>query len=304
MINEILDMSKIEAGKMELVIENVDLNVLVHDVVSASASLVEDKSIELQTNIEKGLPIIRADGTRIRQVITNMMSNAAKFTHEGSITFSVWVDDETVCVSVEDTGEGIPEDKIPLVFEAFRQVDGSATRRAEGTGLGLPISRQFVEMHGGQIWLESEFGVGSKFTFCIPIEGPTEVVPELAGLEIDETKKLLLVIGQDESGLEVYRQALDDREHQFVGLYDSREAIRWVRYLRPWAVLIQAERVRGAGWEALEALKSLRATRNYPVIVCSGPEQAGRAISMGAVAHVPESLAAQTLNEVLNRLQR
>ena len=304
MINEILDMSKIEAGKMDLVIENVDLNVLVRGAVSASASLVEGKPIELRTDIREDLPIIRADGTRIRQVITNMMSNAAKFTHEGSITFGVWVDEETVCVSVEDTGEGIPEDKIPLVFEAFRQVDGSSTRRAEGTGLGLPISRQFVEMHGGQIWLESEFGVGSKFTFCIPIEGPTEVVSELVDLEIDETKKLLLVIAQDESGLEVYRQALGDREYQFVGLYDSREAIRWVRYLGPWAVLIQAEQADGAGWEALEAIKSLRATRSYPVIVCSGPDGAGRAIRMGALAHVPEPLAAHALNEVLNRLQR
>jgi signal transduction histidine kinase len=79
-----------------------------------------------------------------------------------------------VYVSVEDTGEGIPEDKVPLVFEAFRQVDGSSTRRAAGTGLGLPISRELVELHGGSIWFESEYGAGSKFVFCVPIEGPTD----------------------------------------------------------------------------------------------------------------------------------
>jgi len=155
MINEILDMSKMEAGKMELVIENVDLNVLVRGVVSTSTALVKDKPIKLVTEIEEGLPIIRADGTRIRQVITNLMSNAAKFTEEGSITFRVWTQQEMVYVSVQDTGEGIPDEKVPLVFEAFRQVDGSSTRRAEGTGLGMPISRQFVEMHGGEIWLET-----------------------------------------------------------------------------------------------------------------------------------------------------
>jgi CheY-like chemotaxis protein len=131
-----------------------------------------------------------------------------------------------------------------------------------------------------------------------------EVVPDLVDLEIDETKKLLLVIERDESGLELYRHALGDREYQLVGLYDSREAIRWVRYLHPWAVLIQAEQDAGAGWEALEALKSLRATRDCPVIVCSGPDEAGRAISMGAVAHVPVPSAAHALTEVLSRLRR
>jgi signal transduction histidine kinase/CheY-like chemotaxis protein len=304
LINEILDMSKIEAGKMELVIENVDLNVLIRGIVSTSKALVKDKLIALKTDVQEDLPVIRADGTRIRQVITNLMSNAAKFTEEGSITLQVWTDEEMVYVSVQDTGEGIPEDKIPLVFEAFRQVDGSSTRRAEGTGLGMPISRQFVEMHGGRIWLESEYGKGSTFTFCVPIEGPTEVVPELVDLEIDEQMMLLLVVEQDEAALSAYQNALDDGEYQLVGLYEGEEAVRWARYLRPGAILLSAEVGDGAGWDVLEALKSMRATRGYPVVVCSALDEGGRAISMGASAFVSKPISTGELTEVLERLRR
>lgn len=303
MINEVLDMSKIEAGKMELVIENVDLNVLVRGVVSTSTALVKDKAIELRTKIQEELPIIRADGTRIRQVITNLMSNAAKFTEEGSITLGVWTDEEMVYVSVEDTGEGIPDAKIPLVFEAFRQVDGSSTRRAEGTGLGLPISRQFVEMHGGRIWLESVYGTGTTFTFCIPIEGPTEVVSELAHLQVDGARKLLLVVERSEEELTAYQAVLGD-EYQLVGLYDSREVVRWTRYLRPWAILMDVETEGRAVWDALETLKSMRATRSYPVVVCSELDEAGQAISMGAVAYVSKPLDADEFGSVLGRLAR
>jgi len=304
LINEILDMSKIEAGAMELVIENVDLNVLIRGIVSTSKALVKDKPIALRTDIQEDLPVIRADGTRIRQVITNLMSNAAKFTEEGSITFQVWTDEEMVFVSVQDTGEGIREEQIPLVFEAFRQVDGSSTRRAEGTGLGMPISRQFVEMHGGRIWLESEYGVGSTFTFCVPIEGPTEVVPELVDLRIDEQKMLLLVIERDQSALPAYQSALGDEEYQFVGLYNGQDAVRWARYLRPGAILLDAELGDGAGWDVLESLKSMRATRGYPVVVCSALDEGGRAISMGASAFVSKPIAADELAGVLDRLQR
>jgi signal transduction histidine kinase/CheY-like chemotaxis protein len=304
MINDILDMSKIEAGKMELVIENVDMNVLIKGVVSTSNALVRDKPVEFQTEIEADLPIIRADGTRLRQVITNLVSNAAKFTNEGSISLCTWRDEVMVYVSVEDTGEGIPEDKMSLVFEAFRQADSSSTRRAEGTGLGLPISRQFIEMHGGRIWVESQVGKGSTFTFCVPIEGPVEEVAELVDLEIDETKKMLLVIERDEVAFSAYQGALDGDGYQMVGLYDGRNAVRWARYLRPWAILMDVQLDDDLGWEALESLKSTRATREVPVIVCSAVEEGGRAITMGAAAHLPKPLVAGDLVETLGRLQR
>lgn len=302
MINEVLDMSKIEAGRMELIIEPVDLKGLIEGVIAASAALIQGRPIELRQEIEDGLPTIWADGTRIRQVITNLMSNAAKFTRQGSITFRVWSDDETVYVSVRDTGEGIPQDKVPLVFEPFRQVDGSPTRRAQGTGLGLPISSQFVEMHGGRIWLESEYGVGTTFTFCLPIEGPVEAVPELEGVEVDPERRLILLVADDANVLNEYRIKLQGQAYQLVGLYDDDKAVRWARLLRPWAVVLDCNTVSRLG--VLGDLKSWRATRSTPVVACCSAGDGSRAINMGASAHLSKPFRASALLEVLARIQR
>ncbi len=302
MINEILDMSKIEAGRMELVMERVDLQALIESVIAASTALIQGRPIELHHEIEDDLPTIWADRTRIRQVITNLMSNAAKFTRQGSITFRAWSDEERVFVSVQDTGEGIPQDKVPLVFEPFRQVDGSPTRRAEGTGLGLPISSQFVEMHGGRIWLESEYGVGTTFTFCLPIEGPAEVVPELEGVEIDPQRHLILLIAEDTSVLDAYRRMLRGEAYQLVGLCDESKALRWARYLQPWAVVIDCDE--GSRLGVLGAVRSRRETRLTPVVVCCPASEGSRAISAGASAYLAKPVTASALRELLTRLQR
>lgn len=231
------------------------------------------------------------------------MSNAAKFTPQGSITFRAWSDHEMVYVSVEDTGEGIPTEKVSLVFEPFRQADGSPTRRAEGTGLGLPNSRQFVEIHGGRIWLGSEYGVGTKFTFCAPIEGPVEAAPELEGLQVDSQRRLILVIAEDSSVLGAYRRMLRGAEYQLVGLYDEGDAVRWARYLRPWAILMDYD-VGRVGWRALESLRSWRATRHCPVVVCCAGGEGARAMSMGASAHLAGPVIVSELREVLSRIER
>jgi signal transduction histidine kinase/putative methionine-R-sulfoxide reductase with GAF domain/CheY-like chemotaxis protein len=304
MINDILDMSKIEAGMMELVVENVDLDVIVRGVISTSSVLVKDRPVEVRTEIEPDLPVLRADGARVRQVMTNLMSNACKFTDEGTITLRAWQDRDRVYISVEDTGSGIPEDKKHLVFDQFRQVDSSSTRRAEGTGLGLPISRYFVRLHGGDLDFESQEGVGSTFTFWLPIEGPVEEIPELADFEIDESKRLLLVVEQSYVRLARYRDSLAENGYQLIVLDRSQESVRWVRALRPWAVVMALPSADERGWKVLEALKSGRSTRMVPVIVCSEPGQGGQAISLGAAAFLPEPVSAQELLQTLGRLAR
>ncbi|MBN1642424.1 MAG: GAF domain-containing protein [Anaerolineae bacterium] len=302
MINEILDMSKLEAGAMELVLEDVNLDSVIGDVIATSGALIKDKPIELRTHIEPRLPIIRGDGTRIRQVITNLMGNAAKFTQEGAITFRVWTDEEMVYVSVADTGEGIPADKIPLVFEPFRQADGSPSRRAEGTGLGLPISKQYVEMHGGQIWLESEYGQGCTVTFALPIEGPVGEIPELDGVRVDGNRRLVLAIDRHGGELGGLERHLDQRVYQLVVLTDSSQAVNWARYLRPWAILLDVDLEGAMGWAALEALKSRRATRAYPVVACSALDVGARAVTLGASGYVRKPIATDALAGVLVRL--
>jgi PAS domain S-box-containing protein len=173
MINDILDLAKIEAGRMELDREAVKLTGIVEEVQRTVSILLKEKPVELRVVLPEDLPALDADRIRLRQILNNLVSNAVKFTPEGSITIRAEYvpDDKTVQVSVKDTGIGIAANHLNVVFEQFRQVDGSSKRRAGGTGLGLTITRRLVEMHGGRIWVESTLGEGSTFSFTIPVAG-------------------------------------------------------------------------------------------------------------------------------------
>jgi signal transduction histidine kinase len=183
LINSILDMSKIEAGKMDLVFEEVDLTAVIQGAMSVANALVKDRPIQLLSDVPEDLPSVWADEQRVRQVLLNLLSNAAKFTEEGQIALRTEVGPDLVTISVSDTGIGIDPKAQKRIFVAFQQVDGSTTRRAEGTGLGLAISRNFVELHGGKIWVESQVGKGSNFYFTLPIyralAAAEEAAPEL-----------------------------------------------------------------------------------------------------------------------------
>jgi signal transduction histidine kinase len=172
LINDILDLSKIEAGKMELVRESIDINDTIKDVLAASTSLVKDKPVEILVDSTLGLPPVYADKLRLSQVLLNLVSNAAKFTHEGSITIKAELDEQSpdrMRIAIVDTGIGIPKDKLDTIFDRFRQADSSTTRQYGGTGLGLAISRNLAQMHGGELKVKSEVGVGSEFYFTIPL---------------------------------------------------------------------------------------------------------------------------------------
>jgi PAS domain S-box-containing protein len=171
LINDILDLAKIEAGRMALAIEDIDINGILQDIYVQHSALVRDKEVELVLDSELNLPNIFADPLRVRQILTNLVSNAIKFTDEGKVYLRASCDGEGEWLSleVEDEGIGIEQSDIDKIFEEFRQVDGSLTRRAEGTGLGLAITLRLVQMHGGLINVESEFGKGSTFTVKLPV---------------------------------------------------------------------------------------------------------------------------------------
>jgi signal transduction histidine kinase len=192
LVNDVLDFSKIAAGKMELHKEMLDFREIVVGIMATTLALMGDRNIELVDEVDEDLPTVYADRVRIRQVILNLMSNAVKFTEKGSITLRAKRITEEVesdgrrrsipliLCSVTDTGMGIAGEDIATVFEEFRQLDSSTSRQAEGTGLGLPISKRLVEMHGGRLWVESEEGVGSTFSFTLPASDQardTEGVP-------------------------------------------------------------------------------------------------------------------------------
>jgi signal transduction histidine kinase len=175
LINDVLDMSKIEAGSLNLFVEdNINLNVILDNVITTGRALINGKPVRLNTDIN-ALPLMIGDQQRITQILLNIISNACKFTEEGEITLRARHSDDEVLISVRDTGPGIAPEDQALVFEAFRQTRTSL-RQAGGTGLGMPIARSLAEAHGGRLWLESAPGEGSTFYVALPIHSKTLVV--------------------------------------------------------------------------------------------------------------------------------
>lgn len=169
LINDVLDISKIESGSLTLFVENdVDLRELLQSVMTTAESLLNEKPVELRLDVDPNLPLIRADRQRIFQIMLNIVSNACKFTEEGSITISAQLKDGEVMLAVKDTGPGIAEEDHQAVFEAFRQTQ-TGLRQGSGTGLGMPISRSLAEAHGGKMWLESAEGAGTTFFVVLPV---------------------------------------------------------------------------------------------------------------------------------------
>ncbi|MBN1261840.1 MAG: PAS domain S-box protein [Anaerolineae bacterium] len=179
MINDVLDLAKIEAGRLNLKLEDLDLGVLLEDVKTSSVGLLnkykKQEHVEVQVTVEDDLPMVQADRVRINQVLANLVSNAIKFTEKGYVRIRGYRSAQWVCVEVKDTGIGIAPEYLEQIFEKFRQVDGSSRRQSEGTGLGLAITRYLVQMHGGSIEVKSQPGQGSTFLVKLPVQGqPTE----------------------------------------------------------------------------------------------------------------------------------
>lgn len=169
LVNDVLDLARIEAAQMSLAPEQVDPVALVQEAVNTARSLVETRGLKLYTEIKANLPPLWVDPIRIRQVLFNLLNNAARFTEQGTVTVGIHLQGKEVIFFVADTGVGIAPEDISQIFEEFQQVDGSTRRRHGGVGLGLAISRRFVELHGGRIWVESQLGQGSTFYFSLPV---------------------------------------------------------------------------------------------------------------------------------------
>ena len=169
LINDVLDISKIEAGRMVLNLSENAPEEPIDTVVGRMMSLVKEKGLELHIETDKELPTLDFDLQRITQVLLNLVGNAIKFTHCGEIRIGARTQEHEIEFSVSDTGRGIPKADQDRIFSAFQQADSSISREAQGTGLGLAISKRFVEMHGGRIWVNSEFGRGSVFRFTLPV---------------------------------------------------------------------------------------------------------------------------------------
>src|SRR5438876_3024144 len=169
LINDVLDLSKIEAGQLTLSLDDYSLSDMVHGVVSAVEPLATEKRLAFTAEVAPGLPIGRGDGRRLSQVLLNLVGNAIKFNDKGEVAIRASATNGAFTVTVCDTGPGIAADDQAKIFEEFQQADNSSTRQKGGTGLGLAIAKRIIEMHGGRLWVESTLGQGSTFSFTLPV---------------------------------------------------------------------------------------------------------------------------------------
>lgn len=297
LINDILDLAKIEAGKMELAFDEVNISDLVSSVLSTMSGLIKDKPIQMRRNVEDGLSAVKADAIRIRQVMINLLSNAAKFTEEGEIVVNVESYKNNgrneVKISVIDSGSGISEADQEKLFQPFSQVDASPTRKTGGTGLGLSICKQLINMHGGEIWVESQEGVGSKFHFTLPLYPREGVV---------ESDKLILAIDDDPQVISLYERYLHPQGYQVVALTDATRAVEKVKQLKPFAITLDIMMPGIEGWTVLDSLKSDPDTRHFPVIICSIIEDLEKGFNLGASDYLVKPILEEDIVNALDKL--
>jgi signal transduction histidine kinase/CheY-like chemotaxis protein len=303
LINDILDLSKIEAGKMELSFSDINMADLVNSAMSTAVGLVKDKSITLVTHIPDDLPVVRADSIRVRQVLINFLSNAAKFTDEGSISVeaSRIISPDgypEILLTVTDSGPGIAETDQSKLFLPFSQVDDSPTRKTGGTGLGLSICRSLIEMHNGRIGLlSSEVGKGSTFFFTLPLPVQEVKPPDMVAGD----GNVILAIDDDPQVISLYERYLRPQGYLVVPHTNPRTAIEVARNLQPFAITLDIMMPEMDGWQVIKALKNDPATCDIPVIVCSILEEEEKGYNLGAADYLVKPFVSEDLLNALNR---
>jgi PAS domain S-box-containing protein len=290
LINDILDLSKIEAGRMEVHPVTLQLDALVEVCLRTVEPMIKSERLHLIKALEADLPPLLTDQDRLKQILVNLLSNAVKFTAEGSVTVSARRQDGVVALAVTDTGIGLPADKLEMIFEEFRQVDSSIARTYGGTGLGLSISRRLARLLGGDLSVESTIGVGSTFTVTIPLS-PDPAPPPMCSTRFParegptnhpDAPKVVLAIDDDPDVIYLLRENLAEAGYHVVGALSGMEGLQKARELRPYAITLDILMPQPDGWQILHELKADVATRAIPVIVLSIVDHKNLGYRLGA----------------------
>jgi signal transduction histidine kinase len=295
LINDILDLSKIEAGKLELHCASTNLIELLQGVLSTSLGLVKEKPLQIIPDFSNDLPPVWADSMRVRQIILNLMTNAIKFTPTGSVTLHAHVEGSTIRISVTDTGIGIPEKALAHIFDRFEQAEPDTDRHYGGTGLGLDISRQLARMHGGDLTVQSQVGKGSTFGFTLTILteqqaaqpdnlpaklGSQSVVSPLSSSDV--AVYTVLVVEDEASMRDMMRRTLESAGHVVVDLQDGAQVIEMAGGLLPDLIVLDIRLPNINGWQLLQDIKRNVETASIPVIICTVADDEERAKELGA----------------------
>jgi signal transduction histidine kinase/ActR/RegA family two-component response regulator len=297
LLNEILDLSKVEAGQMELEYSVIDVATALEYATSMLRERALGHSISLRVEVADGVDSVEVDQLRFKQVVLNLVSNAVKFTPDGgSVTVSATQVADELRVTVADTGVGIPETDRDRIFESFQQ-GGRGASREEGTGLGLTLSRRIVELLGGRMWLESEVGVGSTFGFAVPVRRHRGPVPDRAPAAGGTT---IVVIEDDRPSLDLLTAYLSGAAIRVVTARDGRSGLDAVRREQPSAVLLDIRMPGMDGWEVLRTLKEDPQTASIPVIVVSIVDERSRGASLGAAGYLVKPVSRDDLLAALS----
>jgi len=334
LINDILDLSKIEAGKVELRPEPISIARLVEPVTRTFEPVSEQRNITLSLELGQGQAAIETDAQRAQQILKNLLSNAFKFTESGAVTLSVQENHEGYAFSVRDTGIGIAKAHHTSIFDAFQQADGTTNRRFGGTGLGLSISRDLAHMLGGELTLESELGKGSCFTLSLPkvftpggraerqaprspalISPPETPAPTATASavetpafsddrdQIDPQRRLLLIIEDDVRFAEILANLAGELSFQFLVAHSADEGVRLASKFLPAAIILDVNLPDRIGLTALDRLKQNGLTRHIPVHVMSVDDYSQMALSMGAAGYLLKPVKREDLVSVLSRMK-
>jgi PAS domain S-box-containing protein len=307
LINDVLDLSKIEAGKMQLYLETFDVAPLVEQVASTVRPLVEKNANRLAVRCAADLGTMHSDVTRIRQVLLNLLSNASKFTDHGLITLDVERAGPEVMFRVRDTGIGMTPEQLGRLFEAFSQAEASTAAKYGGTGLGLAISRRFCQLMGGDVDVTSEVGTGSTFTVRLPAQGPVEAPPlgdaGVAG-RARGAAGTVLVIDDDASARDLVTRFLEKQGLEVIGAADGAAGLKAARARRPDVITLDVVMPGLDGWAVLTALKGDPVTAEIPVVMLSMVEEKNLAFALGASDYLTKPIDRDRLAMVLRKYER
>jgi PAS domain S-box-containing protein len=304
LINDILDLSKIEAGQVEINVESFLVEMAIPEVVSNIRPLLMEKKISLVSRIEPDL-VVLADRLRFKQILYNLLSNAVKFTPaEGQIGIEAARIEDMVRFAITDTGIGIEPEHQQLIFEEFRQVESHEGSVKEGTGLGLAITRKLVEQQAGEITVESELGKGAKFIFTLPLgqSGAVAQIPRVAIPAPSKSKQpIVLVVDDKVQERELLASYLVPEGYRVVTATSGDEAIATARNIRPAVITLDILMPSGSGWEMLYRLRNTPETSKIPVVVVSIVDQRQLGFSLGAAEYLVKPVSKETLLEALSR---
>jgi CheY-like chemotaxis protein len=318
LLNDVLDISKVEAGRMDLYLETFDLTKMVGEVASTTKALADKNKNNLEVSIADDIGEMHADVTKVRQILFNLMSNAAKFTSDGTITLfgerRKEASGDIIRLGVSDDGIGIPGDKLDRIFEEFSQADDSTTKNFGGTGLGLALVRRFCHMMGGEIWVESTEGEGSSFILELPaivIDMETAVETQEANL-VPESDKLstpagegsILVIDDDRNARDLIRRSLESEGHNVIVAASGDEGLVLARDTRPSLITLDIIMPGRDGWSVLQELKDDPDLRDIPVIMVSISNDRKMGSALGAIDHLSKPVDRGKLKALVKRYSK